>query len=117
MHHWVGLGPWRYAPQRQLAECPSRVGRSSPRGLTNEDAMSNGGKMAERAVATVRIKQTEEGPAVALSIPGGTRLENILSDEALIASIRGLRGCETCTSGHPLYISEDYGEVVVVELS
>jgi len=69
-----------------------------------------------RPVTKISVKHTENGPAVAISIPGGTNLERLLGNADLVAAIRGLRGCETCTSGHPLYITEDYGEVVLVEL-
>jgi hypothetical protein len=71
--------------------------------------------MSESNVAKVSIKHTDDGPAVAVAIPAGTKLERILSDESLIDGIRKLRGCETCTSGHPLYITEEYGESVLVD--
>lgn len=79
--------------------------------------------MPDRKVATISVKHTDDGPAVAVAIPGETKLEHVLSDESLIDTIRGVRkgigglgaGCETCTSGVPLWITQDFGEVVVIE--
>jgi hypothetical protein len=73
--------------------------------------------MPDRNVAKVSVKHTEDGPAVAVVVPGGTRLERVIADESLIDAIRGLRGCEACHSGHPLYITEEYGDSVMVDLS
>jgi hypothetical protein len=83
--------------------------------------------MSGSKVAKLSIKHTDDGPAVAVALPGGTGLGSILKDESLISAIRDVRqgighlgpglgaGCETCKSGVPLYITQDFSEVVVIE--
>jgi hypothetical protein len=73
----------------------------------------------ERGRATVRVRQTDEGPAVEIGLPAHTSLDAVLVNPDLIGAIRGIRpgrGCEACHSGVPLYIVEEFEEVVLVDL-
>lgn len=73
----------------------------------------------ERAQATVRVRQTDKGPAVEIGVPAHTNLDKMLVNADLIAAVRGIRpgrGCDTCTSGVPVHIFEEFQEVVIVDL-
>jgi len=73
--------------------------------------------MSENAKrASVYVPRSEA--AVEMTVSSGTNLESILRSAELAAAIRGVRGrggCPTCISGHPIFIKEDFGEVVAVE--
>jgi hypothetical protein len=73
------------------------------------------------ARATVRVRQTEKGPAVEIGVSPHINLERLLVNPDLINVVRGLRpppfNCETCTSGVPLFIVEEFPEVISVDLA
>jgi hypothetical protein len=49
-------------------------------------------------------------------VPAGTSLDKIFVNEALIKSIRGSGGCQTCLSGQDLHLHQ-FEEVILVELA
>ena len=73
----------------------------------------------ERPEAKARLSRRESPTAVELAVSPGTSLESILQSAELAAAVRQVRGrggCNTCISGHPIFITEDYLEVVSVQL-
>jgi hypothetical protein len=64
----------------------------------------------------VRVSHHEPRSNVTISVPAGTSLDKIFRNDALIQSIRGRGGCETCISGRDLHLNQ-FDEVIVVELA
>lgn len=58
-------------------------------------------------------------PAVELAVPRGTNLDALFANAELAAAIRSVRGrggCAGCISGHPVFIGEEFEEVVAIQL-
>jgi len=69
-------------------------------------------------ISAARVSQSDTGARVRVSVPAGTRLEDLFVDPNLINVIRGFGGrpggCETCLSGSDIYMAQ-FEEVILVE--